>query len=706
VNNSSQSPHGLRFGIFEIDLDARELRKNGLRVKLQDQPFKILAVIVCRAGEVTTREELYAELSSHSSYDFKHGLNNAIQKIREVLGDSPENARFIETVPGRGYRFLPQVEVISDPSVRNGNRKSAVENERSSSPIIELHPSAFRSASRAGAAFDGPTPMADTAERGTRKWWRWTGVVAVLAVAGLSAYFHLRKTTSIVFKETRTTGVNGDIQFTWSKDGNPQANTPKNSKVVLSVIPFVNLSKEPAQQNLAIGMTFETITQLSRLNPQRLLIAPYSGDPKDLDRITLRPDVDYLLEGSIRGDGKRVRVTVLLIHAWDQTYSWAESYDRDMSDVLKMQSDIAQAIAAEIQIDMSKSSRPPRVFDYLPPAAKIDPEAYWAYLQGIQALTWRDKEGIEAAIVDFKQSIAIDPAYAPAYVGLARAYILGPIFGASVPIQSLPQAANAASHALALDYALAEPHTYLGFTNAHWKFDWPDAEREFRKGLAFSPNSSTVHLYYAHSYLIPLGRHKEAIAEIKRALQLDPHSTVMQSYLGRSYLLARRYDEAVAQFKRVADADPAFVINHVRLAHLYAHLGRYQDAISEEIKARELSDKDVKHADEYGRALAEAYRSGGPRGYWLKQLAVTDKDPNPPETYVTPFGRAIIYAELGDKDNALAALHRAYVQRDLLMTELAITPEFDFLRQEPRYKSLLQTIGLAKRSDGEQITSK
>jgi TolB-like protein/Tfp pilus assembly protein PilF len=466
---------------------------------------------------------------------------------------------------------------------------------------------------------------------------------------------------------------------------------------MLVVVPFVNISGDPGQEYIADGMTEEMITQLSRLNPKRLGVIArttsmqYKGTHKDAAQIGRELKANYFLEGSVRRDGSVIRVTAQLIQTSDQTHIWAESFDGDLGDVLKMQSAIARAIAGETQIALSK-----QVQEKLDAAPRVNAEAHMAYLQGLQAMTLRTKESIEAAIVDFKQSIAIDPNYAPAYAGLARAYNLAPVFGVFTSAESFPQAAVAATHALVLDDTLADAHNALAFTKAHWEFDWAGAEREFRKSIDLEPNAAWNHFTYANSYLTPLGRHEEAIAEIKKAIELDPLFLPFQSFLGRTYTVARRYDEALAQLKRSGDQNPNVAVTHVRLAHLYAHLRRYPDAIAEETQARVLSREGIDSAREHGLALTKAFQSDGARGYWQKELEFSREKQNPPEAYVTPYGRAIIYSELEDKENTIEELKKAYAERDLYMIELADTAEFDFLRQEPKFQSLLQRTGLAK----------
>jgi TolB-like protein/Tfp pilus assembly protein PilF len=618
---------------------------------------------------------LYAELSSQSYYNFKHGLNNAILKIREALGDSAENPRFVKTVQNRGYRFLAHVEVVYKPSAQDGTRPSAEENRPPDAPIVELQPALVPDAAPAPETVPAPetslrlpTPKVDTAKTETRRRWRpWLGAVALFIVVAVPAVLYFR------------------------------GNLRPSGKVTLVVGPFLNISGDPSQDYIADGMTEEMITQLSRLNPKRLGVIArttsmqYKGTHKDAAQIGRELKADYLLEGSIRPEGKRIRVTAQLIQTSDQTHIWAENFDGDLGDLLKMQSAIARAIAGETQIVLSK-----QVQEWLASAPHVNAEAHMAYLQGLQAITLRTKESIEAAIADFKQSIAIDPNYAPAYAGLARAYNLAPVFGVFTSAQSFPQAAAAATRALALDDTLSDAHNALAFTKAHWEFDWPGAEREFRKSMDLDPSSAWNGFTYANSYLTPMGRHDDAIAEIKKSIALDPLFLPFQSFLGRTYALARRDDEALAQLKRSGDQNPNIAVNHVRLAHLYAHLRRYPEAIIEETQARVLSREDVDSAREHGLALTHAFESDGPRGYWRKELEFGEEAKNPPEAYVTSYGRAIIYAELGDKENALEELKKAYAERDLYMIELANTAEFDFLRQEPRFQVLLLNTGLGK----------
>jgi hypothetical protein len=298
-----------------------------------------------------------------------------------------------------------------------------------------------------------------------------------------------------------------------------------------------------------------------------------------------------VLEGSVRRGGERVRVTAQLIQTSDQTHIWADSFDRDLTDVLKLQSDVARAIAGKIQLTLSQ-----QITARLAGTPAVNAEAHEAYLLGLQASNQRTRKSIELALANFQHAIDIYPNYAPGYAGLARVYSLAPVFDVLRPAESMPKALTAATRALALDESLAKAHTTLAFVKAHYEFDWPTAAWEYRRAIELNPSDAYAHLFYSNSYLSPFGRHEEAIAEMKTAVDLDPLSLPIQSFLGRSYLWARRYAEALSQLQKANRLDPNFTINHVRLAHLHTYMGNFDEAITEETKARTLAGEDPEDA--------------------------------------------------------------------------------------------------------------
>src|SRR5215472_17392470 len=466
---------------------------------------------------------------------------------------------------------------------------------------------------------------------------------------------------------------------------------------MLAVLPFQNLSDDAQQEYFADGMTEEMITQLGGLDPQRLgviartSVMEYKTSQKGAAELARELSVNYLLEGSVRRQGQRIRVNAQLIQGSDQTQIWADSYDRDVSDILKLQSEVARAIAGQIRVRLTR-----QVEQRLSNAPLVNAQAHEAYLQGQQAWNLRSKEGSQRGIEEFQRAVEIDPNYAPAYAGLARAYALSPVYGFLSELEAMPKARDAATRAIALDDSLAESHSTMGFVKAHYESDWASAEREFKLALKLNPSDPYAHLFYSNSCLSPLSRHDEAIAEMKQAIELDPFSSRIQSFLGRTYIWARRYDDALAHLQRTTETFPSFAIDHQRLAHLHAYREEYDKAISEETRARILSGEDPHAVLKLEDSLRQAFATHGPRGYWEKLLELSRRDDNPPEAYTKTDGLAILYVRLGDKEKALQALEQGYEERQLHMTEIGIEPTFDALRPELRFQDLLRRIGVQR----------
>src|SRR5215468_8933069 len=627
-------PATYRFGSFEFDAQTSELRKKGLRVRLEGQPVAILAMLLERPNQLVTREELQKKLwSSDTFVDFEQSLNAAIRRLRVALDDSAESPRYIETLARKGYRWVAPVEATA------------------SAGIVDAHTAEVTNAKQLRG------------RSATR--------IAVGAALGLAILF-------IAWGVLRS--------------------RPALGRLMLAVLPFQNLSGEEQQEYLADGMTEEMITRLGGLNPQRLGVIArtsamqYKASHKDTSQIARELNVNYLLEGSVRRQEQRIRVTARLIHASDQADIWADSYEVDISDILKVQSEVARAIAGQIRMQLSQQAE-----QRLSGAPRVNALAHDAYLQGQQAWNLRDKEGTARSIQQFQNAIDIDPGYASAYAALARAYALSPVSGFMAASDAMPKARDTAAHAIALDDSLAEGHTIMGFIKAHYEYDWPAAESEFQTALRLNPSDSLAHLFYSNSYLSPLGRHNEAIEEMKTAIALDPFSLRIQSFLARTYIWARRYDDALAQLQKVTQMFPNLAIEHERLAHLYTYRDEYVKAIAEESRARIIAGEDPRSVLRLEESLRSAFAARGPRGYWEKLLELSQRSDNPPEAYTAHDGLAIIYVRLGEKEKALQALEQAYNERQLHMTEIGIEPAFDSLHSEPRFQRLLHQIGVQLR---------
>jgi tetratricopeptide (TPR) repeat protein len=325
---------------------------------------------------------------------------------------------------------------------------------------------------------------------------------------------------------------------------------------------------------------------------------------------------------------------------------------------------------------------------------RVNALAHDVYLQGQQARNLWSKEGIERTIKEFQHALEIDSNYATAFAALARAYTLSPVYGVMTESEAMPRARDAAARAIALDDSLAEGHGMMGFIKAHYEYDWPAADREFQQALKLNPSDSYANLFYSNSYLSPLGRHDESIAEMKKAIELDPFSPRIQSFLGRTYIWARRYDDALDHLQKATQIFPSFAIDHQRLAHLYAYRGEFDRAITEETRTRILAGEDPRTVVK--DSFRKAFAARGARGYWEKLLELSQRSDNPPEAYTTRDGLAILYARLGEKEKALQALEQAYKERQFHMTEIGVEPAFDTLRSEPRFQDLLHRTGVQR----------
>jgi len=632
-----------RFESFEVDRGAFELRRAGRPVAIERIPMELLLLLLERRGQLVTRQEILDRIwGKHVFGDVDNNINTAIRKIRQALRDNPVSPRLLHTIPGKGYRIcVPVLDSAAVPTAVEAVPKA-----------VEVVPTPPGDLPRAMPARANPWPL------------RALTVLVLVAIALIVRPYLMRR-------------------------------VPAPGKAMIVVLPFQNLSGDVQQDYFADGMTEEMIAQLGSLDPHHLGVIArtsamlYKGTRKDSAQIARELGVNLLLEGSVRRANDRVRVTAQLIQAGDQTHLWAESYDRDVSDILKVQSDVARGIAGRIQLTLSQQVR-----ESLAGTPSVDPAAYEDFIQGLHAYNLRSRAGFEHAIAAFSRAIARNPNYAEAYAGLANAYMLAPIFGVSTTVEFLPKALEAATRAITLNDGLANAHTALAFSTSHLDYDWPTAEREYRRGLELNPSDAQVHLFYSNGYLSPFARHDEAIAEMKIAAELDPYSLPVQSFLGRTYVWARRYDQALAQYQKANALDPNFAVTHERLAHLYADLGRFNEAIAEESKARTLTGEDEDTVRSRDEALRHALAARGALGYWQTQLNFATLKPNPPEAYDDAFGIAIIYAWLGERQKAIDSLESTYAERTIAMSEIGIEPAFDALRSEPRFHELLRRVGL------------
>lgn len=452
----------------------------------------------------------------------------------------------------------------------------------------------------------------------------------------------------------------------------------------IAVLPFVDLSPQRDQEYFCDGMTEEIIDALTRAGAFRVVARTssfaFKGKQQDIREIGRKLDVGAVLEGSVRKDGDRLRVTAQLISVADGYHLWSETYERELKDVFTVQDEISRAI-----VDTLRQKLPQRAAG-APRAQTEDIATYELFLKGrFYWNRWRT-EGAEKAIGYLDQAIARDPNYAPAWAGLADSYAWLAFFGDAAPTEAMPKARAAAEKAIALDDSLAEAHVSLGYIRALYDWDWSGAKREFQRAVEVNPNSPDAHFGYGLVYLAPLGRTDEALAELRRAVQLDPLSLVNNTYLGLVLQFDGRGDAAIEQFQRVLDMDPSFAEAHYELAEAYAARRRYGEAKRE---IDQISGMPEARLDLFRAALLA--RQGDRTG---AERLLRDCEKRAEGAYVRPTSFASVYLALGDKRSAMKWLERGYMQRDGMLAYLACSHGFNELRSEPAYVELLKKLGL------------
>ncbi len=454
----------------------------------------------------------------------------------------------------------------------------------------------------------------------------------------------------------------------------------------LAVLPLDNLSGDPEQEYFVDGMHEELIARLAKISALKVIsrtsVMRYQGDRRPpMPQIGRELGVDAVIEGSVRRSGDQVRITVQLVEAATDKHLWAESYQRDLRDVLAMQADVAQAIAEEIRITLTAQERAS-----LSGSNRVNPQAYEAYLKGRFYWKKRSPAALQKGIEYFNQAIQQDPKDALAYTGLADSYSQLAYRGHLSPRDAYPRASAAATKALELDAELAEAHAALGFIRFNYEWDWPGAERELRLALQLNPNYEEAHHWYSH-YLMDTGRVQESLAESKRAVEVDPLSLTINTHLGWHHIFARQCDLAIEQLKKTVEMDPSFYPAHLHLGRAYQCQGAFGEALAELQQAKSLSGD----ATETVAALAVTYSLSGSRDKALKLLDELRRKSQ--QSYVSPYDIATICVALGDTNQALAWLEKAYQQRANGLVELKVEPTFDPLRSDPRFQDLLRRVG-------------
>jgi TolB-like protein/Tfp pilus assembly protein PilF len=452
----------------------------------------------------------------------------------------------------------------------------------------------------------------------------------------------------------------------------------------IAVLPLANLSQDPGQDYLADGLTEALTTDLGKLSALRIISRTstmrYKGTKKSLAEIARELRVDAGLEGAVLRSGDRVRVTAQLIEAPTDRHLWAETYDRELRDVLALQAEVARAIAVQIRLKLSRSPGLRR-------ASNADPEVYELYLKGRYSRDQGSEEGLKLAFAYFQQALEKEPQYAPAYAGLADSYAMLPFYTDTRPSEAFPKAKAAATKALQIDETLAEAHASMAYVETYYDWDWAGAEKEFKHALELNPNYAAAHHAYSR-FLASVGRLEEARAELKRAQDLDPLSLLVQANEGVISYFARQYDEAIRQLNKTLELDPKFPVPYWGLGMCYEQKKMLSEAIVQFQRVIELSGRGTNTISSLGHTYCLPGRNSEAQKILLELKDRSKK------RYVSGYQIALVYLGLGQNDQAIKQLEHAFQERSTLLSYLKMDPRFGPLRSDPRFQDLIRRMGL------------
>lgn len=630
MSSEIEAPQVCRFGEFEVDFRSGQLRRNGTLLHLQPKALALLRALLERPGSVISRGELRAKLWGKDTFvEFDDGLNHAVKKLRQILGDTSEAPHFIETLPRHGYRFVAPVEFLSAQQVLT--------------PVRDR--SAIRQAATMSITFL---------------------VLAVAAAYGLFVY--------------RSAPRHG-----------------QGERVMLAVLPLDNLSGDETLEYLSDGFTEELLTELARLNPAQLGVVARTSSArlkktdKSVPEIGRELGVDYLVEGSVRYDGPRLRVTAQLIRVEDETHVWADAYERDSGSVLDVQKEISTQVGRALAIQLLQARPGGSTAPHRPA-----PGAREALLLGRYYLSRRSGDDFAKAKNAFEKALTLDPDYPAAHAGLAQAYILLANYGVLPPGEGKPKAKALALKALELEPSLVDARVTLAGILTEFEWNFTAAETEFTRAIRDNPNNALAHHWYS-VHLSALGRQDEAIEQMKLTCQLDPLSLGAMADLGRAYYFARRHDEAMAQYRRALEMDRNYSNAHTLLGLALLEQKQYAAAIGE-LEAGIAGSPGTRSIYlPYAHAVAE--NTGKARALLEDLLRAYDKAP------FLGVGIALAYVALGDPDQAFAWLEREYRARSAVIFMLKAHPYWDPIRNDPRYADLLRRAGFPSDAMGRTHAS-
>ncbi len=634
----------IKFEEFELDCAGFELRRAGRVIKLEKRPLELLIFLAEKSGQLVTRQEIADRLWGKDVFlDTEHGVNTAVRKIRVALRDDFEQPRFIQTITGKGYRFVARPLIATDQVLpqQEATTRAALPSPEQVAISTETHKNLRINHSRKATL---------------------ALACCLVVILALVSYF--------LWRRTRVS----------------QGFTSR--QVMLAVLPFQNLSGDPNEDYFSDGLTEEMITQLGALSPDRLGVIArttsmaYKQTSKSVHQIGEELGVDYVLESSVRRDGDQLRVSAQLIRTRDQVYIWAQSYDRQVSHSIALQEELAKAVAEQIEVNLSPSyaHRTGR---------RIDPAASEAYLRGRYFSNQFTADGYRKAITYFQQAIDLDPNFAEAYSGLADSYIFLVITDNLSPADGAAKALDSARRAVSLGEDVAESHNSLANVMMNFQWNWSGAEPEFKRAIELNPSYSNQHRIYA-AFLVAVGRRAEAWEQINQAMHTDPLSLPNNAEVVRTLYYAREYDQAIQQAQKALQLDPSYYRVHFWLARVYAQKKMYDEAIAESSKVlKALPDSNL-GLTELAYSLAAAGRKNEARNI-LHRLEERSKN-----AFVPDYDLAVIHLVLGEKDAALNSLQKAYQARDWAMFVLNVEPRLDPLRGDPRFEAMVQQLNFPR----------
>jgi TolB-like protein/DNA-binding winged helix-turn-helix (wHTH) protein/tetratricopeptide (TPR) repeat protein len=631
----------LRFLDFELDVPAYQLRQEGRPVRLERQPMDLLILLVQRRSQLVSREEIIERLWGKDVFvDVETGVHTAIRKIRQALHDSTDAPRCVETVTGKGYRFIAPVETVgasprgTDPSVppEGAPQQNGATSERPPEPQ--------------------PAPRARSSPAVV------VGLLAAVALAGVASWV-------------------------WIRGAAPPP------RVTVAVLPFENLSGDADRDYLADGLAEETIASVGQIDPERLGVigrtstAAYKGTRKSLAEIGRELNVNYLIEGSIRAEGGRLRITSRLVRVPDQTQVWSASFDREPTSVVALQRELSTAIAGQIHLRLS-----PERLGALARRHTADAEAYDLYLRGryfwVQLTPATNKRALEY----FERAIAIDPEYALAWAGIASVLVTSPINSDVLPADVLSRVREASARAVRAAPDLSEAHDALGAFLFMLEWDWGAAEAAFRRSIALDPGDALAHRMLGH-LLSQTGRQGEATRLLERARSLEPLYAMNHAISAQVAFQGRDFEGAAGHARHAIALDPEFWIGYAQLGQAAEQLGQYDLALEALGNAARFSGGNSKAMAVRGYLLAKLGRTGEAREVLNAMAAVAR------ERYVPPYSMALVHAGLGERDAVFARLNEAYDARDVHLIFLPVDPKWDPYRDDPRFQALLKRCGFA-----------